>query len=507
MSLTIGIDLGTSNSAVAYVDGRNNPVCIDIGAGLRIMPSAVAMRGDEVIVGSAALDEGRGHKPDTYLFRKWKRKMGRRWRSEEDNGPDAIEGPDGMLALQGPDGRVVTPEELSAHVIRRLVDAAQDRMEEKKRPTGAVITVPADFGAMARAATEDAARLAGLDHVFIMNEPTAAATAHGFGKKQAATLALYDLGAGTFDISIISARAGDIKVRSTMGNRELGGDDFDAAFADWIIARYMEDTGEDLNQRDDILRLRILEEAERVKIALSEREIVRFEVSRIDYSDGVKHLAYDVTREEFESIPAIVRMVDETLELCQRALLDANPKLSIDDIQAVQLVGGMTMMPLIARRVSEFFGKTAASTINPYEVVAMGAAIKAAEIDGRIPTRVRDIGSKSISFETINDLVHVVTTHGEAIPSETTVTLTNAEDNQQRISLNFYEGDSIRASKNEVLVRDYIEIEPGPARSAMVSVTVRRLLSGITEIDVEGVRIFPPVRNETEDVVEEGAHE
>jgi molecular chaperone DnaK len=482
--ITVGIDLGTTNSAIAYHDGVT-PRIIDVTTGGALLPSAVTIVGKDVYIGRPALDEGRRN-PE-FAFKAFKSLMGRRWSDAENAGWQTVEAEDGSIALRGPDHNY-TPQELSAAVIQRLLDAAQDRLGA--RPTRAVITVPHDFGDRARRATEEAGRLAGLEAVFILSEPTAAAIAYGAAASDKyAMLAVYDWGGGTFDLTVVQAggAAGGkrIEVKGNSGNRDLGGEDIDRVLADFVVQQFLSETGIDLGTRETTMA-RILDEAERVKIALSDQERVRFEVPRVDAVDGQKHIQMDITRERLESLSK--DLIDSTFRITARALEHAGLKRA--DIDSVLLVGGQTAMPMVRERAAQFFGKRPRAEINPYEVVAMGAATQGAILDSRLAIKVSDVLSHSIRVETRDRQLATVVPKGTRLPVEKSVVLTTLSDDQRRLSVNLHEGDEMTFDDNERLLSSFVEHgEAAPAGGPSRNLTVRVDVGNLVSASVDGVEM------------------
>ena len=477
--ITVGIDLGTTNSAIAYHDGVT-PRIIDVTTGAALLPSAVTIVGRDVYIGRPALDEGRRN-PE-FAFRAWKGLMGRQWSDAENSGWQAVEAEDGSIALRGPD-HAYTPQELSAAVIQRLLDAAQDRLGA--RPSRAVITVPHDFGDRARRATEEAGRLAGLEQVYIMSEPSAAALAYGAAADKYRMLVVYDWGGGTFDLSVVQAGRARVEVKSNSGNRDLGGEDIDRVLADFVVQQFMSETGIDLGTRETTMA-RILDEAERVKIVLSDQERVRFEVPRVDAVDGQKHIQMDITRERLESLSK--DLIDSTFRITARALEYAGLKRG--DIDSVLLVGGQTAMPLVREKATQFFGKRPRAEINPYEVVAMGAATQGAILDNRLAIKVSDVLSHSIRVETRDRQLATVVPKGTRLPVEKSVVLTTLSDDQRRLSINLHEGDEMAFDDNERLLSSFVEHEEAaPAGGPSRNLTVRVDVGNLVTASVDGVEM------------------
>ena len=481
--ITVGIDLGTTNSAIAYHDGVT-PRIIDVTTGAALLPSAVTITGKDVYIGRPALDEGRRN-PE-FAFKAFKSLMGRQWSDAENAGWQTVEAEDGSVALRGPDHNY-TPQELSAAVIQRLLDAAQDRLGA--RPTRAVITVPHDFGDRARRATEEAGRLAGLEAVYIMSEPTAAALAYGAGADKYKMMVVYDWGGGTFDLTVVQAGRTPggprIEVKGNSGNRDLGGEDIDRVLADFVVQQFLSETGIDLGTRETTMA-RILDEAERVKIALSDQERVRFEVPRVDAVDGQKHIQMDITRERLESLSK--DLIDSTFRITARALEHAGLKRA--DIDSVLLVGGQTAMPMVRERAAQFFGKRPRAEINPYEVVAMGAATQGAILDSRLAIKVSDVLSHSIRVETRDRQLATVVPKGTRLPVEKSVVLTTLSDDQRRLSINLHEGDEMTFEDNERLLSSFVEHgEASPAGGPSRNLTVRVDVGNLVSASVDGVEM------------------
>lgn len=475
----ISIDLGTSNSCAAYFDGRA-PRMIELGEGVNtILPSVVTIHEGEMHVGQDAIELGK-RVPD-FCFRHFKRKLGEQWNDNEDSGHQTRPGPDGSVHYAGPDGHTYSPVELCSAIIAKLVDAANAKFMPQDEVTGAVICVPADFTQSQRKAVEEAAHLAGLERVELMNEPTAAALAYGYDAKKARRIAVFDLGGGTFDVSIVSTGNGLVDVLTTNGIRDLGGTDFDKRIASYMVNQWRNEHGTDLAVEDDAM-LRIRTEAEAAKKRLSEKHSTHFRLLDIDRSKGSNslHMSYDLDRVTFEDITKSER--EKIISACKAAIADVrrgDPNFSVKDLHDVLLVGGMTRVPSIRAVAELFFGKAPRKTENPEQVVAMGAAIRAAIIEGRKPDlTIADILSHSIAIETVGDVAAILAPKGTNYPFSETFTLANVDAGQKQLSIRLVQGEAGRASVCELMASAEVPVEPGPAQSRRAALTLTLDASG-----------------------------
>lgn len=481
MSKVIGIDLGTTNCCVSVLEGGTVQI-ISNKEGGRTTPSVVGFTDkDERLVGQIAKRQAVTNPANTLYA--VKRLIGRKYNSPEvekmrSTVPfDIVESPNGDAHIKVLD-RVYSPPEISAIVLQRLKLAAEEFLGDKI--TEAIITVPAYFDDMQRQATRDAGKIAGLEVERIINEPTAAALTYGFGKNKNEKVAVYDLGGGTFDISILEINDGVFEVLSTSGNTFLGGEDFDQLIIDWLVETFKAESGIDL--KDDRLALqRLKEAAERAKCELSSVNETSISLPFIaaDQS-GPKHVNANLSREKFEEL--VKDLVDSSVEPCQKALWDA--KLQPSDIDKVILVGGQTRSPIIARTVTELFGKEPSSEINPDEVVAMGAAIQGGVLTGDVKDIVLlDVLPLSLGLETRGGLFVKLINRNATIPLRNTMTFTTVVDNQQSVEIHILQGEREIASANRSLNKfELVGIPPAPRGVPQVDVTFEIDANGIVNV-------------------------
>lgn len=483
----IGIDLGSSNSCCAIWDGRAARM-IEIGEGVNtILPSVITIADGEIYVGADAVEMGKLH-PE-HCYRHFKRRVRQLWHDNEDTGPQTCRGDDGDLHYRGPDGFTYSPVELVSYLLASLVTAANQRLQPMDSVTGAVICVPPDFTRAQRDGIVEAAKLAGLDDVELMHEPTAAAIANGFDAKKAKTIVVLDAGGGTVDCTAVRVGNGLIDVLATNGNRALGGEDFDEMLGDTVVNMYRTEHTTDLKVRDAAM-VRIMIEAEAVKKRLSEKTETFFRVDDIDRSrDGVtQHINYPISREFFEETTKDLRKL--IVNACNALLADLKRQdvnFSIRDIHEVLLVGGMTRVPSIRQIAKEVFGKDPRRDAAPEQVVAMGAAIRAAILDGRkADITIADVLGQAISIETTDGIAAVLVPRGMSIPFSDTFMLSNPDEGQTEISIRLLSGDAARASACQSLWAAEIPIEAGEPETARVPLSVKINASGRATIEVAG---------------------
>ncbi len=481
MSKVIGIDLGTTNCCVSVLESGTVQI-ISNKEGGRTTPSVVGFTDkDERLVGQIARRQAVTNPANTLYA--VKRLIGRKYDAPEvakmrETVPfEIVEAPNGDAHIKVLD-RVYSPPEISGIVLQRLKQAAEEFLGDKI--TEAIITVPAYFDDMQRQATRDAGKIAGLEVERIINEPTAAALAYGFGKNKNEKIAVYDLGGGTFDISILEINAGVFEVLSTSGNTFLGGEDFDQRIIDWVVELFESESG--INLKGDRLALqRLKEAAERAKCELSSVAETNISLPFIAAgSSGPKHINANLTREKFEEL--VQDLVEASVEPCQKALKDAN--LEPSEIDKVILVGGQTRSPVIARTVTEVFGKLPSAEINPDEVVAMGAAIQGGVLTGDVKDIVLlDVLPLSLGLETRGGLFVKLIPRNSTIPLKNTMTFTTVVDNQQTVEIHILQGEREIAGANRSLNKfELVGIAPAPRGVPQVDVTFEIDTNGIVNV-------------------------
>ncbi|MFA6429529.1 MAG: molecular chaperone DnaK [Patescibacteria group bacterium] len=487
MSKILGIDLGTTNSCMAIVEG-GQPKVLDNSEGARTTPSIVAIsKTGERLVGQIAKRQGVVN-PENTVF-SVKRLIGRRWDDAEVQRdlkwlPYKMEQHgEGVRVLMG--GKGHTPQEVSAMVLQKLKADAEARTGEKI--TEAVITVPAYFDDAQRQATKEAGEIAGLNVRRIINEPTAAALAYGFDRKKDEKIVVYDLGGGTFDVSVLevaydaTTQQNTIEVRATNGDTHLGGDDFDQRLIQWIVEEFKKAEGIDLS-KDNLALQRIKDAAEKAKIELS--SAMETEVNQpfiTSDATGPKHLLLKLSRAKFEQI--VGDLVDKTLEPCKKALADA--KLSTGDIQEVILVGGMTRMPLVIQTVEKYFGKKANASVNPDEVVAIGASIQAGNLQGDIKGELLllDVTPLSFGIETLGGVMTKVIDRNTTIPTSKSQIFSTAADSQPSVEVHVLQGERDMAGDNRSLGKFHLDgIPPAPRGVPQIEVTFDIDANGILSV-------------------------
>ena len=484
MGKVIGIDLGTTNSCVAVMEGKT-PKVIENSEGRNTTPSIVAFTDDgERLVGQPAKRQAVTNPEKTFFA--VKRLIGRRYDDpmvEKDKKlvPYKIVRASNGDAWLEADGKTYSPSQISAFILQKMKETAESYLGQKV--TQAVITVPAYFNDAQRQATKDGGKIAGLEVMRIINEPTAAARAYGLDKEKTGTIAVYDLGGGTFDISILEIGDGVFEVKSTNGDTFLGGEDFDMRLVNYLCDEFQKEQGIDL-RRDKLALQRLKEAAEAAKIELSSTSQTEINLPYITAdASGPKHLTMKLTRAKFEAL--VDDLVQKTVEPCRLALKDAG--LSAGEINEVVLVGGMTRMPKVQEVVRQFFGKDPHKGVNPDEVVAVGAAIQAGVLQGDVKdVLLLDVTPLSLGIETLGGVFTRIIDRNTTIPTKKSQVFSTAEDNQNAVTIRVFQGEREMAADNKLLGQfDLVGIPPAPRGVPQIEVSFDIDANGIVNVSAK----------------------
>jgi molecular chaperone DnaK len=484
MSRVIGIDLGTTNSCVAIMDGKQAKV-IENAEGQRTTPSVVAfLEKDEKLVGQPAKRQAVTN-PNNTIFAA-KRLIGRTFddhsvKKDVEKVPFKIIKSDKNDAWIEAKGKKYSPSQISAFILQKMKETAEKHLGQPV--TKAVITVPAYFNDAQRQATKDAGKIAGLEVLRIINEPTAASLAYGLDKKGGKKIAVYDLGGGTFDVSILEIGDGVFEVKSTNGDTFLGGEDFDDTIVDYLISEFKKDNGIDL-KTDKLALQRLKEAAEKAKIELSAATQTEINLPFITADKtGPKHINLKFTRAKLEAL--VEGLIERTLEPCKTALKDSG--FSAAEINEVVLVGGMTRMPKIVETVKNFFGKDPSKSVNPDEVVAMGAAIQAGVLQGDVKdVLLLDVTPLSLGIETLGGVSTKLIDKNTTIPTKKSQVFSTAEDNQPAVSIRVLQGEREMAADNKILGNfELVGIAPAPRGVPQIEVTFDIDANGIVNVSAK----------------------